>query len=131
MSRPCPTVSPDTVQRLCPVCPPIRDTVTDALPAVVDDLDRVLRREPVMMLRAFGHWPSSHALDLAFFQEEKTEQVIRHRAAALGLDLDDSDLRDVPVDLDDIPELAPVRAQFDELWPATRTCARPDPDGGW
>ncbi len=115
MSRLCPSVSPDTVQRLCPVSPPIRDTVTDALPAVVDDLDRVPRREPVTMLRAFGHWPSSHDLDLAFFQDEKTEQAIRRRAAALGLDLDDSDLRDVPVDLDDIPELAPVRAQLDAL----------------
>ncbi len=87
MSRLCPTVSPDTVQRLCPVSPPIRDTVTDALPVVVCDSDRVRRRGPAMELYAFRHWPSSHELDLAFLPEEKTKQAIGRRAAVLGLDI--------------------------------------------
>ncbi len=72
-----------------------------------------------MMLRAFGHWPSSHDLDLAFFQDEKTEQAIQHRAAALGLDLDDSDLRDLPVDLDDIRSSPRYERSSTSYWPAT------------
>ncbi len=115
VSRPCPTVSPDTVQPPCPVSPPPKGghghgrTVGGC-----DNLDCVPGPEP-MELRVFGHWPGSHDIDLACYQDEQTEQAIQRRAAALGLDLDDSDLRDLPVDLDDIPELAPVRAQLDAL----------------
>ncbi len=64
-----------------------------------------------MKLYVFDVWPD--CVYLLSHHDEKSAEAIEHRAAALGLARGEKS--EVEVDLDDIPELAPIRAQLDEL----------------